>query len=199
MKKLILIFLILTSFVSFGQTPGKIIRVPNATTEFGEPVSKSNLIIDSNTGKVYNVLLSLASTLTVATCTTSELKDITDLSGLVPYSGASGDVSVGSHTITAGNFILSSDSTLKRNIKVLPFKNMPINFYSYSFKDDPTNENRYGVIAQEVLRFDPTLTLIEKGKLKVKYFDLIVVMLNNERIKNMELEKRIEKLEKLIR
>jgi hypothetical protein len=85
MKKLILIFLILTSFVSFGQTPGKIIRVPNATTAFGEPVSKSNLIIDSNTGKVYNVLLSLASTLTITTCTLNT--DIVELTSNMTISG----------------------------------------------------------------------------------------------------------------
>jgi hypothetical protein len=70
MKTLITILLILTCLVSFGQVaPGKLVTIQNATTAFGQPLSKTDMVKDANTGKVYNVLLSLASTKTIATCT----------------------------------------------------------------------------------------------------------------------------------
>lgn len=81
-KQLITILLILTSLISFGQVaPGKLVTIQNATTAFGQPLSKTDMVKDANTGKVYNVLLSLAGTKTIATCTLGT--DITELPTLL--------------------------------------------------------------------------------------------------------------------
>lgn len=150
------------------------------------PGAGSVLIGSSGTGAYVSILSNNAST----SPTTG---------GLIVGGGGgfAGNINSGG-TVTASNFILSSDSTLKRNIKILSFKKLPINFYSYSFKDDPTNENRYGVIAQEVQKYDPSLVIVNQStkKLQVKYIDLIMLMLSNQNYANEEISTFILNLAK---
>src|SRR5690606_3908047 len=86
-------------------------------------------------------------------------------------------------TVTATNFILSSDKRLKEN-----FTDLGNGYYSFEFKDKP-GEKRYGVIAQEVKEYAPELVSEgEDGFLKVAYIDLIIK-------KNAELTARVDELE----
>ncbi len=88
--------------------------------------------------------------------------------------------------LTAPNFILNSDRTLKENIRKIDTK-IDIDFKQFNFKGN--KQKRYGVIAQEVQKTHPELvTKDANGKLGVSYIDLLI-------LKIAELEKRIKELE----
>ena len=89
-----------------------------------------------------------------------------------------------SNTVTATNFILSSDESLKENIEDLD-KVVDAKWKSYKFKDD--DEVRYGVIAQELEETNPELVRTnEQGLKSVAYIDLLIA-------KIAELEARLDK------
>ncbi|WP_375587722.1 tail fiber domain-containing protein [Flagellimonas aurea] len=91
------------------------------------------------------------------------------------------------NNVRADNFILSSDSRLKTNIKPLE-KSMNLDFVEFEMKKNK-GEKRYGVIAQEVEENHPELVFTdEEGMKQVKYIDLLVA-------KVAELEKRLAVLE----
>ncbi|MEL4307437.1 tail fiber domain-containing protein [Joostella sp. CR20] len=90
-----------------------------------------------------------------------------------------------SGTLTASNFIISSDRRLKENIQ--PLGN---GYYTYNLKSDPNKTRRYGLIAQQLERSNPELVRTdENGYKSVAYIDFLIK-------KIAELEKRIEVLEK---
>lgn len=157
----------------------------------------------------------------IASDTTFNLKKTTAASmyqakgSYVPYSGATGNVSIGTYTITAGNFILSSDKRLKFNIQKLSEKDFSnigkIDFRKFYMHTDST-ELRYGVVADEVLKVVPELVIVptDPTKMKtVKYIDLLIAVVAQQaeeikllkeegmllREKNRQLEKRVLKLE----
>ncbi|WP_136468750.1 pyocin knob domain-containing S74 family peptidase [Flagellimonas onchidii] len=97
---------------------------------------------------------------------------------------------VGSSTITASNFILSSDERLKSNVQDVEPARINAKWKTFLLKDE--KEKRYGVIAQELEKEHPEFVRTnDEGYKSVAYVDLLVA-------KNAELEARVEKLEKLI-
>jgi hypothetical protein len=91
-------------------------------------------------------------------------------------------------TVTASNFILSSDERLKENIEDLGPKRIDTNWKSFNLKDSDEGY-RVGVIAQELEAKHPEFVETnEEGFKSVKYIDLLVS-------KIAELEERIKKLE----
>ena len=104
--------------------------------------------------------------------------------------GATG-VTVFSNTVTATNFILSSDERLKENIEEFENKHIDVDWKTFEMKSDK-GQKRYGVIAQELEEVHPEFVRTdEKGMKSVAYIDLLIA-------KNAELEDRIERLEKLL-
>lgn len=99
----------------------------------------------------------------------------------------------GSYTITAGNFIGSSDRRLKKDITAL--SNLEwvdkIQLVSFRMKANDYNRLRYGVIAQDVNKVAPQLVYETKGELSVAYIDLLIAKIARleERIKILENEK----------
>jgi hypothetical protein len=94
-------------------------------------------------------------------------------------------------TMTASNFILSSDKRLKENISCI--KNLhkfdDIKFVQFNLKSEP-NVLRFGVIAQEVESIAPELVRMDsEGMKSVAYIDLLIV-------KIQQLEQRVTELEK---
>lgn len=92
-------------------------------------------------------------------------------------------------TVTAKNFILSSDERLKTKIVDLSCDNIDVNWKSFEMTSSE-GEYRTGVIAQELEQKHPEfVNTDDKGFKSVKYIDLLIA-------KIAELEARLEKLEK---
>jgi hypothetical protein len=95
----------------------------------------------------------------------------------------------GAQTITASNFILSSDERLKENIFEISPKRIDANWKSFNIKDSDEGY-RVGVIAQELEVTNPEFVETDKEGFKsVKYIDLLIS-------KIAELENRINQLER---
>ena len=92
-------------------------------------------------------------------------------------------------TITASNFILSSDRTLKTNIQPIIKDYSRLNLVSFNFKDN-LNELRFGTIAQDLLSngYSEFVTGDKEGEYKVKYIDLIIAKLASAELRIKELE-----------
>jgi len=91
-----------------------------------------------------------------------------------------------SSTMTASNFILSSDKKLKENIKDLNSKPLNVKWRKFELKSEP-GIHRVGVIAQELEKTNPEFVREDKDGLKsVAYIDLLIT-------KIAELEARLEK------
>ena len=89
-------------------------------------------------------------------------------------------------TCTATNFILSSDETLKENIKDIADKHINVSWKNFELKSEP-GVKRSGVIAQELETKHPEFVRTNKDGLKsVAYIDLLIA-------KIAELEARLEK------
>ncbi len=89
-------------------------------------------------------------------------------------------------TITAANFILSSDERKKSKIKDLSSDNIDVRWRSFEMKDNE-GEYRTGVVAQELEEKHPEfVNTDDEGFKSVKYIDLLIA-------KIAELEARLEK------
>ena len=91
-------------------------------------------------------------------------------------------------SLTATNFILSSDKRLKTNIKNLEPNHIPVKWKSFNLKQED-HIYRTGVIAQELELTNPEFVNTDsKGMKSVKYIDLLISVVH-------ELEGRIKELE----
>lgn len=92
-------------------------------------------------------------------------------------------------TVTATNFILSSDKTLKDNISDINTDHIDVKWKNFELKSEP-GVKRAGVVAQELEEKHPEFVRTDKDGIKsVAYIDLLIA-------KIAELEARLEKLEK---
>jgi hypothetical protein len=95
--------------------------------------------------------------------------------------------------VTAPNFTLSSDISLKENISNACIFDSMIKYKTFNLKSNP-NEMRYGVIAQEIEPYYPELVSTnDEGIKSVKYVDLLVREIAYLKNKVNELEKKIIK------
>jgi hypothetical protein len=91
-------------------------------------------------------------------------------------------------SVSANNYITTSDKKLKENIHELNDDKLKIDWKTYNYIDNK-NDYRVGVLAQELEKEHPEFVVTnEEGLKAVKYIDLLCA-------KVAELEKRIEKLE----
>lgn len=89
-------------------------------------------------------------------------------------------------TATATNFILSSDETLKDNIKEIDTKHIDVDWKNFELKSEP-GIKRAGVIAQELeIKHPEFVRTADDGLKSVAYIDLLIT-------KIAELEARLEK------
>ena len=110
---------------------------------------------------------------------------VNSTSGNVASINVSGALTLNS-TATATNFILSSDETLKDNIKEISVKHVDVNWKNFELKSEP-GIKRAGVIAQELEVKHPEFVRTASDGIKsVAYIDLLIT-------KIAELEARLEK------
>lgn len=76
MKTLFLFFALLLGLAGFAQSPSMILRFGNATTAFGRNIPVGVVLVDVNTGKLYLSLVKLDNTKSIATCSSSEIREI---------------------------------------------------------------------------------------------------------------------------
>ena len=111
-----------------------------------------------------------------------------NLSGLVPYTGATTNVDLATHTMTASAFYESSDIRYKDVIEKNPQLDvLGIDVIKFTRTDDDTNAIRYGYSAQQVQSILPD-AVSGNEKLSVNYMDV-------HTLKIASLEKRIAELE----
>ena len=92
-------------------------------------------------------------------------------------------------TVTATNFILSSDERLKENVEKVCDNRVKADWKTFELKTEK-GQKRYGVIAQELEKTNPEFVREDsQGFKSVAYIDLLIA-------KIAELEARLEKLEK---
>jgi len=92
-------------------------------------------------------------------------------------------------TVTATNFILSSDERLKENVEKVCNNKVKADWKTFELKTEK-GQRRYGVIAQELEKTNPEFVREDsQGFKSVAYIDLLIA-------KIAELEARLEKLEK---
>lgn len=145
-------------------------------------LSVANLILDS--GSTDDVIITTNSGSNVGIGNTAPTYKL-EVTGTGSFSSTLRVVS----TVTASNFILSSDERLKENIKDLEVKNINTNWKSFNVKDSDEGY-RVGVVAQELEVKHPEFVETDKEGFKsVKYIDLLIS-------KIAELEDRIKQLEK---
>ena len=94
-------------------------------------------------------------------------------------------------TLTAPNFILSSDVRLKENIQPINNDLLDINYKTFNLKTDET-QVRYGVIAQEIEeKYPEFVNEDEMGYKTVNYIDLLVKEVSYLKNKVKELEDKL--------
>jgi hypothetical protein len=167
-------------FINTGATGGRV--------TFGAPTSyttnvtvmgemKSNTIV-LNSGTNNGFIRSLGNLVLTTDTGLAVVPAITITNG-------SGNITING-TATATNFILSSDKTLKNNIKEIDGKHVKINWKNFELKSEP-GIKRAGVIAQELEKTNPEFVRTDNEGLKsVAYIDLLIT-------KIAELEARLEK------
>ena len=102
---------------------------------------------------------------------------------------ANGGATTFTSTVTATNFILSSDERLKENVEKVCDNRVKADWKTFELKTEK-GQKRYGVIAQELEKTNPEFVREDsQGFKSVAYIDLLIA-------KIAELEARLEKLEK---
>ena len=93
------------------------------------------------------------------------------------------------YTLTAANFILSSDRRLKTNIKPIDTKGIDIEYKQFEMKSD-RGQIRYGILAQDLQKTNPELVREDQdGILSVAYIDLLIKEIASLKQRVTELEK----------
>ena len=96
-------------------------------------------------------------------------------------------------TVTAADFILASDSTLKNDIEPIKPDVLNIPLIQFKFKADTTNREHYGLIAQDLLKVAPEMVYKGKdGKLRVAYIDFLIARSNSLQKKVDSLQTRLD-------
>ena len=150
----------------------------------------SKLDVDGSIQTSGSISLTNAGVNTIAASNASNgyLRFLVDQQALVLTLNANATATFAS-TVTATNFILSSDKRLKENIKTLEPKVISTKWRTFNVKDSDEG-HRVGVIAQELeVKHPEFVETNEEGFKSVKYIDLLIS-------KIAELEYRIKQLEK---
>lgn len=101
-------------------------------------------------------------------------------------------------TMTATNFILSSDERLKTDIESVTPEHLDINYKKFRFKNE-MDHVRYGVIAQDILKKYPEFVRNQKTVMSVSYMDIFVKEIVYAKSEIISLKARVAELENKIK
>ena len=182
------------------------IVIPSTTVQSGDDnivVNELPSTLKSSTNKTYSISLSDNGSI-IGNLKNQYTELNSKFDGYLPLTGGTIDgnliVQTGSNTVTITNgtidakgAIYSSDRNLKKDIALInndaieSVKN--IDLKSYKFKDDETNRERYGVIAQELEEANLNNLVVEdsNGKKGVDYVSFLI-------LKIAQLEQEIKQL-----
>ena len=105
-----------------------------------------------------------------------------------------------SSTMTASNFILSSDRRLKTNVETYKPNGIGFRTVSFDWINKEKGNNQIGYIAQEVEKNNPEFVITDKEGFKsVKYIDVLVAKMAEKDREIEDLTTRMERLELIIK
>lgn len=150
MKNLLIVFLILSGYLSFGQvTPVKTVKVTSSGISFNENIPKGTIIIDTETGKQYLTLASLANTKTIASCIIgTEIKQITIQEVADEFTATA---PLTAFTLTQ---IPSVNSKVKMYINGVRISNTAYSYAGKALTYDPLNNGSYSLVTGDRIQFD---------------------------------------------
>lgn len=151
MKKLLIVFLILSSYLSFGQvTPVKTVKVTSSSIPFNENIPVGTIIIDTGTGQVYLSLIPLANTKTIASCTLpTEIKQITVKEVADEFTVTTTPST--SFTLTS---IPSVNSKVKMYINGIRISNTAYSNVAAALTYTPASNGSYSLVTGDRIQFD---------------------------------------------
>jgi hypothetical protein len=159
---------IVTNSFGSGSWGGLAFRVSNA--QDGNPLSGSKIPLGIDINGQVGVGGQISPSYTL------------DVSGTVRSTG----------DMTATNFNLSSDETLKTNIIPIQKESIDIEYKEFELISQP-GQKRYGVIAQELQKTNPELVRTDAdGLLNVAYIDLLIKEIASLKERVAELERKNE-------
>lgn len=150
MKKLLIVFLILSGYLSFGQiTPVKTVKVKSSSITFNENIPEGTIIIDSGSGQVYLTLIPIVSTKTIALCTRpTEIKQITVKEVADEFTATA---PLTAFTLTQ---IPSVNSKVKMYINGVRISNTAYSYAGKALTYDPLNNGSYSLVTGDRIQFD---------------------------------------------
>ena len=150
MKNLLIVFLLLSSYLSFGQvTPLRTVKVTSSEILFSENIPTGTIIIDTETGKQYLTLASLVTTKTIATCIIgTEIKQITIQEVADEFTAVAPQTTF---TLTQ---IPSVNSKVKMYINGVRISNTAYSNAGTLLTYDPTKNGLYSLVTGDRIQFD---------------------------------------------
>ena len=150
MKKLLVVFLILSSYLSFGQvTPVKTVKVKSSSITFNENIPEGTIIINSETGQVYLTLIPLVGTKTITSgALAKEIKLITVQEVADEFTAAAPQTTF---TLTQ---IPSVNSKVKMYINGVRISNAAYSNVGTLLTYDPTKNGIYSLVTGDRVQFD---------------------------------------------
>lgn len=172
---------------SSGDIRARLFR-SNYAEQTGAPGTTADIAFRNSTSDDYIRFMTNSAFSTWCQNASIKTHDSAELGGVVAANYARTDIAeTFSSTITATNFILSSDERLKENIEDVDYYAfIKVDWKTFNLKKEP-EQKRYGVVAQELEKDHPEFVRTdEAGEKSVAYIDLLIA-------KIAELEARLEK------
>ena len=150
MKQLLIVFLILSCHLSYGQvTPVKTVKVTSSNISFNINIPKGTIIIDTGTGTEYLSLVSLVSARTIASCALG-----TDIKQITIQEVADEPTATSAQTLFTLTQIPSVNSKVKMYINGIRISNNAYKILGLDLTYIPLKNGSYSIVTDDRIQFD---------------------------------------------